>query len=526
MGAGAPSWRTLVQNLSGAIPDFADTYNRYRQADTADTLVTQYIYTRYMDKKLADLQGVGAQFRNQTAQIHWHNAIRQEIYRDVPASLTELIATHPYIRELAELCLKCTSTITFNFDNLLDQVAISLTPAETLPPKTTWSLPPIEKVNFPYIYHINGLLPQNERMKTSPKLVFTEDSFLQLLSNSPTANSNITSSFINNTFLLIGLSMADNSLKSILFTNSERSPGSIHYMVHWIEEDDSLSAEQQKDITRFNFSTYGLVTIFLTSTEIREFLSLIQTGTELRGKEGTADEDFRDALSALCGRPINICFKYYIVGPVASGKSTLLENLRTFRTIEEWPEATIPLLYQDHKDLRPEERPVVDSWVYRQLRLKNLYFNRAEPGLHIMDRAPLDLFAFSISPEENRRKAQEVLDHVNSAHPLASGEILLLETDADELLERQLKRGRIPKSRGGVAYDKGGLQEQANVLRSVYPSATKFVASKTTPQALAKAVLWHLLFEDYTPTNLVEIVEAEAVRHPDQEDLFPEGLIP
>ena len=481
---GAPTWTELVENLSSTIPDFADTYARYKEAETADPLITQYIYSRYIDQAVSALHQVEEQFQQQTARIQWHNTIRSVIYKNVPPTVDGIMEKHPYITALGRLCVRCESTITFNFDNILDQVALKLTPQETQPPKTTWNMPPIDKVNFPYIYHINGLLPQSERMKTSSRLVFTEDSFLQVLYASPSANSNLVSTFTNNTFLLVGLSLADHSLKSILAANAIRSPGSIHYIIHWISSEEELYSEQQKDITRFNFDSYGLVTIFLTSDQIRDFLDLVQTGIEARpgSKDGALDEDFRDAIRPL-GASGTICFKYYIVGPVASGKSTLLENLRTFRTIEEWPEATIPQLYQDHKDLRPEEREQVDHWIFRQLRIKNRYFARAEPGIHIMDRAPLDLFAFSLSTDENPRKAREVIEQVESVQQLADGEIILLETAPDELLDRQLPRS-YPWTRGGVAYDAGGLLEQFDILKETYPGAKVFRTDHCTPRCL------------------------------------------
>lgn len=512
MSAGAPSWSALVEKLAVSIPGFEATFERHKKAAVPDTMISQYIYSRYIDEYVRDHEDVPDPYKQLTAHIGWHQSIRAAIYEAVPNGAEEIAKLHPYITNLAKLCLRCDSTITFNFDDILDQVAAQVLPEDALPPKTTWSLPPIDKVNFPFIFHINGLLPQNERKKTSDKLVFTEDSFLQVLYGSTAINNNVMSRFANNTFLLVGVSLTDHSLKSILATTAVKSPGSVHYIVNWIRADDDITPQQMEDISRANFDLYNLVTVFLTSEQIDEFLRLIQVGVDrnIKANIELLDEKFRDEIRKYSTEPI--CYKYYIAGPVASGKSTLLENLRTFQTLEEWPERTPSELYQDHKLLTDDQRKSVDQWVYRQLRIKNRHFVKGEPGIHVMDRAPLDLFAFSLSDDENRKKAKEISSVVEADRKLSEGEVMLVVASPDILLERQLRRGRIPKGKGGISYDGEGLKQQTEQLEKTYKGAVIYKTDICSQHMLTRKAIRHILFEEYRPLNisaLNEIVAAE-----------------
>jgi hypothetical protein len=505
MGAGAPSWERLVDKLAASASGFKDTFERHRREKVPDTMISQYIYSRFIEEAAAD-KTIPIEFRELTAYIKWHKKIREAIYENVSNDVAGISAGHPYIVSLAKFCIKCESTITFNFDNILDQVAVSISPQDAIPPKTTWTLPPIDKVNFPYIFHINGLLPQNERQKTSERLIFTEDSFLRVLYGSETINNNLLSRFANNTFVLVGVSLSDHSLKSILATTAARSPGSIHYIVHWLNAPDAMDEHQMDDVRKANFELYNLVTIFLTSDEIGPFLDLIQVGTDDHSRVGqdALDENFRDQINAY-GLKQPVKYKYYIAGPVASGKSSLLENLRTFHTHEEWPEPTPIEMYMDHKLLSDSQRASIDQWVYRQLRIKNKRFSNAGPGVVVMDRAPLDLFAFSKNDDENQRKAEEIISEVEAETQLADGEVLLIMASPRCLLERQLGRGRIPVSKGGISYDQEGLQLQKEQLRKIYPESHMYNTDECNQVALARRAMRHILFEEYEPINLSAI---------------------
>lgn len=503
---GAPQWPQLVRALSNEVPGFRSTFKRHREANVQDTLLTQFIHSRYIDEYLQSKKGIPQDHILIRARIEWYNAIRKILYKKIPNDIDQIIKTHPYIERLARLCVKCQSTITFNFDDILDQIASKVTPDYALPPKTTWHLPAIESSTVSHIYHINGLLPQMERKKSSDHLIFTEDSFLQVIYGG-TSNNPVMHSFTNSTYLLIGLSLNDHSLKSILATNAARSPGSIHYMIHWMSSDAALTAKQRDDISRANFEMYNLVTIFLTSEQIAEFLDLVQTGVERGGVRPTdaMDEAFSSALREYSSN-VPVRYRYYIAGPVGSGKSTLLENLRSFRTLEEWPEKTPPELYQDHKLLSPDQRVKVNDWIYRQLKIKNHMFLNCGPGIHVMDRAPLDLFAFSMNEAENVAKAHDIAVRVEADGKLADGVLVLVVASSAVLLERQLRRGRIPTTiPGGMAYDGASLDDQRRALELTYPGAKIYSSEECNAHVLAKRVIADILFSDYQPLDMTSL---------------------
>ncbi|WP_417308192.1 SIR2 family protein [Devosia sp.] len=510
--AGAPLWAGLVTDLAGKVPGFSDTFNRHRSAGIADTTVTSFIHSRFVDDYVRARNDVPERYVRLTAEVAWFQAIRDTIYANIPEEVAEVRKKHPYIETLARFCLRCESTITFNFDDILDQVATDVTAQYGQPPKTMWSLPAIEKVNFPYIYHINGLLPQNKNKKASEKLIFTEDSFLQVLYGGGTINRTVLHNFTNNTFLLTGVSLTDHSLKSILATNATQSPGSIHYIIHWIQTEDSLTEMQMHDISHANFELFNLVTIFLTSEQIKEFLDLVQTGVQEDGNQDLLDENFKSEIRRHAGPAAVLSYKYYIAGPVASGKSTLLENLRCFETLEEWPERTPAELYMDHKRLEPEQRLDVDRWVYRQLKVKNKHFVRGDPGIHVMDRAPLDLFAFSIDEKENRKKAGEIKEQVENDEKLSDGAVMLVVASPDELVERQLRRGRLPTSKGGVSYDGESLKIQTEQLKKTYPDAIVYNTDSCDSGILAKRALYEILYSEYAPLRISELNDARHKR--------------
>ena len=98
-------------------------------------------------------------------------------------------------------------------------------------------------------------------------------------------------------------------------------------------------------------------------------------------------------------------------------------------------------MYQDHKTLTPSDRKEIDDWLYGQLRGKNDKMRRAGVGIHVMDRAYLDLCAFSESPAENVDKLKELRDRVcKFGGLLEAGQIVFLEAEEKALSERQARR--------------------------------------------------------------------------------------
>ena len=133
-----------------------------------------------------------------------------------------------------------------------------------------------------------------------------------------------------------------------------------------------------------------------------------------------------------------------------------------------------------------------------------------------MDRAPLDLFAFSVDEKENASKAAELESKVEADGPLVSGEILLVVANKETLLERQLRRGRIPTTvKGGMSYDGESLQKQREELEETYPGARVYSSDECDVLVLAKRVVADVIFSDYNPLNMSGLNQSRKAAIPD-----------
>jgi len=124
--------------------------------------------------------------------------------------------------------------------------------------------------------------------------------------------------------------------------------------------------------------------------------------------------------------------RYYLMGIVGVGKSTLRENLRKALPeagiYEEWPETMAAEVNNAMDSMSQCSAEEIQEWIFSQLADKNkLVLADARPTL-IIDRSPLDTFAF-YPPGQWKARATQMFDalHMKSAAPLAPGEIIFLE---------------------------------------------------------------------------------------------------
>jgi hypothetical protein len=113
--------------------------------------------------------------------------------------------------------------------------------------------------------------------------------------------------------------------------------------------------------------------------------------------------------------------------------------------IDEWLRPRIPIIAKPSIELSSDERRQVDEWIMEQLRLKNVRFEKAEVGIHVMDWAPLDAFAFT--PRDQRAEKAEAIyknacHYGGKLHEFIDACLLLLTGRAAELSIRQRWRGR------------------------------------------------------------------------------------
>lgn len=253
-----------------------------------------------------------------------------------------------------------------------------------------------------------------------------------------------------------------------------------------------MSAKRRKDIFDANLELYNLITLFLTSTEICEVLNLLNS--DLR--------DFRDALEMM-GEDRRFRYHYYIAGPVASGKSAVLEQLRCFQTYEEWTRPPPPEMYLASDKLGEEQAEKVNSFVFREIREKNAKVHATTAGFHFMDRAPLDLYAFSKDETERRAKTERLMQAVIRDQPLQPGKIMFITAKGETLVERNVGRGRLPAESGTPDY----FKKQDALMRSIYNPKLIVKTDNRTIGEIARQLVRHALLNEYEPTDFAPIIE-------------------
>jgi hypothetical protein len=224
--------------------------------------------------------------------------------------------------------------------------------------------------------------------------------------------------------------------------------------------------------------------------------------------------DLDSALGAIV--PNKIDRKYYLVGSVAAGKSTTLEALRCFTTFEEWSGRVPAAMYQNDKTLTAEQQKEIDDFLFPQLITKNNNMVRMNSGIRIMDRAYLDLFAFSPDRAEVSRKASELRKRFASwGRPLEDGHIFFLKASKEQLEERLARRGNPKPKRGPVRFDAKTLLAQEAELLKVYRPAKNDILDTTEASAgeCARAIARTILLESYSnfefESRLSDIIEKD-----------------
>ena len=235
------------------------------------------------------------------------------------------------------------------------------------------------------------------------------------------------------------------------------------------------------------------MTYFLTKDEIRSVIRALS----LKGQDFV---QLTRRIAAEAGTGGSLCH-FYVVGTVSSGKSSLIERLRSLRTYEEWPETPLELMFKDSGALTPDEKVEVDAWVQKQLAEKNRLMRDAQYGIHIMDRAPLDMFAFSQDAAENAGKARELGVRVGD-EGLKAGGVILLAAAPDVLFERQVRRGRGPEWLANAAYREETLGKQSDGIRAIYQVDDALDTSRLSIDEVARRAAERILFDDFAPVNL------------------------
>ena len=210
--------------------------------------------------------------------------------------------------------------------------------------------------------------------------------------------------------------------------------------------------------------------------------------------------------------------RYYLMGIVGVGKSTLRENLRRAlpeaSIYEEWPETMAAEVNNAMDSMSQCSAEEIQEWIFSQLATKNKLVLTDLASTLIIDRSPLDTFAF-YPPGQWKARALQMLGALNmkSATPLAPGEIIFLEGSPKEVSIRLCDtRGY---SRNTLGAQQSAFEIVIDYLAENYTYPVKRINTRNlnpeevTQQALD--IIWggcadDRSTDDYAPLNIQKVV--------------------
>lgn len=472
-GFGFPTWNELIKRISKSVGG-----EELLSSSSNHSAISQLLFQIYRSKEYDSYGSQYGEFDkfNSHVQAGWHKIIHDSLYKEVPTDIEELLKRDPYLKEYVEIIRTIKLTVNYNFDNTIQRI---LSDARTDEEKkysrgfrTVWNADIQLYPQRGVIYHPNGFLPHLVVEKTSEDLIFLDDSFGdQLIDSSSGHYATLSYYYSQNTCVFIGLSLDDSTLKHLLRKCSNHHPGHVHYYVHYVEDTSSLSEEKKKAIRDANFEVYNLVTLFLNNDGIKNLAHLIKC----------SDETYEEKCDL---RAIDTRYKYFLTGSVSVGKSTAVSNLRSLQTHDEWLENRIDGMEKDPTRISQKDKiKRIDNWVIEQWRKKNFTLARsANHGIHIIDRCPLDAFAFT--PKDDwvaKAKLTRIgITPKNSKVTLEKGTVVLLLGDPGAMAVRAMKLQK--------EVDSDSLAYRQELLKRVYSKDVDGIIWLDTREKSAKKV--------------------------------------
>jgi hypothetical protein len=496
---GYPNWDELVRRISehkdvGAAKVWRKLEGEGdggRAVTRSLASVSQMLFSEFRKRriKLRRIRRGLTFVQEQQIKTEWLYLIHSQLYRDLDrAACIEKLKAHPYLESFRKIIKKSPLTVTYNFD---DSLELMLAQARSDDEEDTTR--GFERIDSPdahfkrdngVIYHPNGCIPFIPSDGMSRDVVFADDSFQdQLLSAANGKFVHLSNHLFRNTCLLIGLSLDDSTLQSMLRQNAVQNPGNVHYAVHFLRDGAELDEEARSAIFAANFESFGVITLFLRNAEIRALAGLIEMGAET---------------FALNFGKFDPKFVYYLVGSVGAGKSTAAGNFRNLITYDEWIDERDPNLAKPETEVDDDAAVArMNAYITEQFRKKNFALHSCAEGIHIVDRAPLDPLTFQ-PPERRATRAATLLDHITDKNKrsIVQGHVIELTAPvADLKIRNSLKHKYWPNKEferliGSIGEVYGPL-ERSTVCTSGRSAA-----------AVAKELARIIFLDSYRPVDL------------------------
>lgn len=495
-GVGLPDWKELVERISQS--------NEIRELDVkindgGDPISNaQLLFQSYKSYMIKSCNEEDKAYNRIDMKIRaeWQRIVHAAIYADIKADISDLVPQGHYLWSLIKLIKKIPMTINYNFDDIIQRLLAATRTDEEIKQSrgytTLWNSNVYMYPKNSVIYHPNGFLPFRLSEHPSERLVFLEDSFADQLIDSMHGHYNVLSDyFTHNTCLLIGLSLSDPTLKHILRTNAINYPGIYHYYIKHVGR-DNVSVDE-KAFADANFDVYNLITLFLNSDEIAGLLDLIEMN----------DEDFDKYVEEVGG--LYKSYKYILVGSVAVGKSTAMSHFRSISTQDEWLDFMPEDMAKDPSKVAGERINDIDEWIADQWGKKNYKLLRIVDGIHIIDRGPLDAFAFTPKGEwvKKAELTKKYISPGRSGRKLCSAAIINLIGDPCTMAARAILSQKDT--------DAEKLKKQQSLIKYIYSTAPCGVFTIDTRNKgkaqVAKEIAKIIFMDDYSEAPLNQMLE-------------------
>jgi broad-specificity NMP kinase len=408
------------------------------------------LYQHYLKKRTVEGAREGADAY--PPEVEWKRIMHSCLYLNVAFDLIR--EPKYYLHTFLPIVKRSPLTVNYNFDDTIQQMLLQQTSSDESRTSrgysTLWSGRVQIGLSRAVLYHPNGFLPHSLTEQLSDSLVFLEESFADQLIDSATGQySTLCNHFAQNTCLFIGVSMNDPTLRYMLRQCARIHPGHYHYYVSYVDENDHRDEARRRAEFDANFAVHNLITLFLNASDLAALGDLLCMGPE----------DYGARVREL-GLPIR--YRFFLAGPVGVGKTTALSNFRSVRNFEEWLDPLPELMAKEPSTLTVEDLKEIDAWVDAQLERKNNLLFTDRCGMDVIDRAPLDAFAFIKQEawEDRARAIHTSLERTYSGRRLVPGHMILLQGDPRVLFSRARRVLRSPS--------KAGLERQDEVLRRIY----------------------------------------------------------
>lgn len=502
---GYPKWGQLVERIANHSEVGAAEIWKKLEKNGADgrpvtrTLasITQMLFSEFRKRQIAS-QNLGPSlsfYEERKIKTKWLQLIHGELYAGTNKdSRAENLKNHPYINAFTDLIKKSPLTVTYNFDDSLEQLLESSRTNDER--EMTRGYEMVDQPNSQFrrpdsvIYHPNGCLPAEFYDGASADVILSDDSFQdQLISAANGKYLHLSNHLFRNTCLLIGLSLEDATLQSLMRQNAVENPGNIHYIVHYKEEGKNRDKEADNAIFNANFESFGLYTLFLTSDEIATLANIIEMD----------DQKF-----SMWHAKLNPKFVYYMIGSVGAGKSTAAKKFRNLITHDEWMDARKNELAKPEAAVSTEQIVQLNDWISNQFYKKNFTLQNYKEGIHIVDRSPLDPLTFGLE-KDRANKAAALLERIteNGIFSVVPGHIIQLQASIDDIrIRNSLKHKYWPDEE---------YQNLIHAMEEVYGKLPRSVVCTIGRSAtdVAKAIARIIFLEEYQPVD----IQAQLAEH-------------